>query len=169
MALEPKNIVDLDPLVGGMDDTLNLWAQIDGGGPGSSYAVSWAQLFIGADAVEASDDNGTSIAIEGGAADGIGTGGSINSTAGNGRYGGGIQHRGGDGYYGGDIFVIPGVGEYRSGKIVFQPATATYAGYILISTTPAGTYIRWDGPTAAGAALSGWLYIDASNFLKRKP
>lgn len=193
-----KTITGLDPWAsgtGGLDDTIEFEMQVSGGGPGSNYKVKWTQLFKGKDAAADSGDSGIGISLRGGAGDGSGyggyvyghggygyIGGEIEFIAGNGDYrGGGATLQGGinsDGYagsayvkggastsgVGGYSFIYGGAGgSGRGGNVVLKGGSGTTPGFI-----HAQSRFKWTGATAAGAAASGDLYVDASQFVKLK-
>lgn len=149
-----KQITDLDPLVGGMDDTYNFWTQKDGGGAGSSFQMAWSKLFLAKDAAVGSDADGTSITIQAGAGDGSAYGGSLNLNAGDSDYSGGdFVARGGDGtdYLGGDAKIFAGNGDYEGGW-----------AYLV-----GGTGLEKGGDVYIGAGIG--LVSNGKLFIKRVP
>lgn len=140
-----KQIVDLDPLVGGMDDTYNFWTQVDGGGAGSSFQMAWSKLFLAKDAAAASDADGTSIVIAAGAGDGDGAGGNLDLRPGLGYDGGNLRLYGGEAatYEGGEISAFAGysAGQYGvGGNLRLYAGVGTYGGDVKIKGGVAASY-----------------------------
>lgn len=137
-----KQITDLDPLVGGMDDTYNFWTQVDGGGPGSSFQMAWSKLFL---AKNVAVGNGTAMIIRAGNGGGAGSyGGASYLYAGDGvGFGGDARIIAGDASvgYAGDARMIAGNGGSAGGDVHIQPGSGgDYGGNVNIALMSTGAY-----------------------------